>query len=117
MENTSCGDKCPFVKMGACNSERECPNFMESWWTLSTETTPKLVADCAPKRLLIQQNALQLRVEQLQVNMEAQRNEHLVVGQHLKSMIDVCATVLEQQANIVELGLRTAPKLTVLEEN
>ena len=32
MESTACGKECPFVKQGFCNSDKECPHYVESWW-------------------------------------------------------------------------------------
>ena len=53
MENTSCGCDCPFVKQGFCATEKECPHYVESWWTLQDSKENKLVKDCSPKRLLL----------------------------------------------------------------
>lgn len=55
MENTSCGCNCPLVKAGVCKSDYECPNYIESWWKEGENGDPKLIKDCAPKRILMQQ--------------------------------------------------------------
>lgn len=53
MDDTSCGAECPFVKQGFCSHEKECPNFLETFWLEQNSNRQKLVKDCAPKRLLL----------------------------------------------------------------
>lgn len=55
MHDTACGCDCPLVKSGICKSDRECPNFIESWWKEGERGEQKLVRDCAPRRILLQQ--------------------------------------------------------------
>jgi hypothetical protein len=102
MQNTVC-ENCPFVKMGFCADVRDCPNYCESWWTQGGETTPKLLKDCSPKRLLIQQQYLQLRLEQLTASNDAQRNENLVLVSQLKTMIDMTNAVLVEHSKTLKL--------------
>ena len=56
MENTNCGDKCSFVKSGFCNSDCECPFYIESIWESKGE--PKVIKDCSPKRMMLEQNRM-----------------------------------------------------------
>lgn len=55
---TNCGDKCPFVKQGFCQTDSECPHYLESWWQDQKTGQQKLVKDCAPKRLLLDSQAM-----------------------------------------------------------
>lgn len=55
MEDTACGCDCPLVKSGICKSDRECPNFIESWWKEGEQGHQKLIKDCAPRRVMLQQ--------------------------------------------------------------
>ena len=104
MESTACGDECPFVKSKFCSNCKECPNYLESWWTQQGETTPKLVKDCAPKRMLLQQQYMQLRLEQLQAAIDTQRAESQVLSNNLKAMVEVSRSILLEHVNI--LGVR-----------
>lgn len=94
MENTHCGDQCPFVKSGFCSEVTKCPNYMESWWTEQGGTVPKLVKDCSPKRLMLQQQYMQLRLEQLQASADVARSEYINVAQQFKHMLDVTEKLL-----------------------
>lgn len=60
MENTNCGDSCAFVRSGFCEKDCECPFFSESWWETQEgiEKKQKLVKDCFPKRMMIEQNKI-----------------------------------------------------------
>ena len=103
MQDTSCGDKCPFLKNGMCTDIRDCPNYIESWWTNGQETHPKLVHDCAPKRMLLQQQHMQLRVEMMEQSLEVARAEYLRVGEQLQSVIDSMNQILISNAKKLEL--------------
>ena len=74
MECTSCKENCPFVKSKLCATERECPNFMESWWQEGGTEQPKVITDCAPKRMLLQQQVEVNRMFALQQAVEQMRN-------------------------------------------
>lgn len=89
MEDTQCGESCPFVKIGFCDKCSECPNFLESWWTEQGSASPKIVKDCAPKRLLLQQQYLQLRLEQMTADLCESRAEYNKVATHLMEIIDM----------------------------
>lgn len=62
MEDTHCGENCPYKKMGF----EKCPNEMETWWQPSEGGEPKLVKDCAPKRTVLMLQQLTNRVFGLQ---------------------------------------------------
>lgn len=74
MECTNCGDNCSFVKSGFCKTDRECPFFVESWWQLENNPTPKLVKDCFPKKFAFEQNNLLHRFLCMQEVVEDVRN-------------------------------------------
>lgn len=87
MEDSSCGDKCPYIKMGACSTCNECPNYVESWWIQQGVTQPKLVKDCAPKRMMIQQQHMQLRIEQLSSELAEAKTLYANVAGQLQYII------------------------------
>lgn len=94
MKDTSCGSNCPFVKQGFCQSEKECPNYVESWWIEGQESQPKILRDCSPKRMLLQQQLLQSRVESMQSALEQQRNENMKLTSYLAQLIEASKTIL-----------------------
>jgi hypothetical protein len=104
MESTACGDECPFVKNKTCSTCKECPNYLESWWTQQGDTNPKLIKDCAPKRMLLQQQYMQLRLEQLQAAVDTQRNENQILNANLKAMVDLSKSILLEHVNILSGG-------------
>ncbi|PWU06778.1 MAG: hypothetical protein C5B43_01310 [Verrucomicrobia bacterium] len=99
MENTSCGDNCPFVKKGFCGCERECPNYIESWWIESEKGVPKLIKDCSPKRLIIQQQYLQSRLEGMQKAAEQARNELHEFTSVMRSLVEQTKQILIRNLN------------------
>ena len=114
MEDTSCGDKCAFIKMGACSRCEECPNYMESWWT-EHMGSPKLVKDCSPKRLLLQNQHLHLRLEQLQASCDVARTEYENVAGKFTQMLALTEKLLDQHAK--SLILHDEPlQLTIKDE-
>lgn len=74
MENSNCGCECSFVKSGFCKTDRECPFFVETWWTKDNEPNPKLVKDCFPKKFALEQNHLLHRFLCTQSAVEDLRN-------------------------------------------
>jgi len=94
MENTSCGCNCPFVKTGFCSNEKECPNYIETWWIQCESAQPKLVKDCSPKRLLLQQQLMQSRMEQMQASLCEARNEYHRLGTYLKSIVEASQKII-----------------------
>ncbi len=98
MECTSCKENCPFVKAKLCTSERECPNFMESWWQEGGTGQPKLITDCAPKRMLIQQQIEVNRMFALQQAVEQMRNRLETLEGALAQLIQQSKEYLLQQS-------------------
>lgn len=74
MEDTACGCDCPLVKSGLCKSDRECPNFIESWWKEGERGEQKLVKDCAPRRVMLQQGILAQNIFGVQASVCDLRN-------------------------------------------
>lgn len=54
MENTNCGKNCTFVKIGLCESDVDCPNYVETLWECGERAEIKTVKDCSPKRQLLE---------------------------------------------------------------
>lgn len=103
MDNTSCEEKCPWVKSGFCSKVEECPNHVESWWTEGQTGQQKLVRDCVPKRLMIQMATLQSRFEGVQAASEQARNETLAMNAHFQELIQISnQSVAEQERNAIE---------------
>ena len=100
MDCTSCKENCPFVKSKLCATERDCPNFMESWWQEGGTGQPKVIADCAPKRMLIQQQIEVNRMFELQQAVEQMRNR-------LEALEGLLGQLLQQSKNYV---LQQTPK-------
>jgi hypothetical protein len=61
MENTNCGKNCTFVKIGLCESDTDCPNFVETLWQCGEGAEIKTVKDCSPKRQLLESQKYILR--------------------------------------------------------
>lgn len=97
MEDTSCKEKCPWVKSGFCQHVEECPNHVESWWTEGATGQQKLVRDCVPKRLMIQMAMLQSRFEGVQAATEQVRNETTAMNGHFASLVDASNKFIEEQ--------------------
>jgi hypothetical protein len=75
---------------GTCEKEKckiwqlldgSCPNYVETWWTPPplTPGPPVLVADCAPKRMLIMIQELSNRLVGVEKSQEEARNETIWV--------------------------------------
>ena len=105
MESTACGCNCPFVKTGFCSTEKECPNYIETWWMPEEGAQPVMLKDCSPKRLILQQQLMQARFDITTQALVQSRNEYNQLCQYLKSLIEMSkAVVLKQdQKNQVEL--------------
>lgn len=58
MENTSCGEKCCFVKTGFCDNETECPNYIETIWEDKKNGKMVTVKDCSPRRTMLEQQRI-----------------------------------------------------------
>jgi hypothetical protein len=103
MENTACGCECPFVKQGFCASDKECPNYVESWFVERNSSEQRLIKDCSPKRMLLQQQVLQVRFEGVQQALEQARNEYINLGQYLRKLIEASKQVLEKKDEIITI--------------
>jgi hypothetical protein len=94
VENTNCGENCAFVKSGFCKCDKECPFYTETWWQCEGIPQPKIVKDCSPKKMIMEQNGLlhrQLclqgvvedvrnrmdRIEQMLINLTSQSKEFI----------------------------------------
>lgn len=97
MESTTCGKDCAFAKQGFCNDDSQCPNYMETFWQDGKSGEIKKLKDCAPKRLLLNQMALQSRFEIVQQALEQSRNEYSQLSLHLKTLMEMSKTVIQQQ--------------------
>lgn len=102
MDDTSCKDNCPFMKMGACSTEKECPNYVESWWQPTKEGAPKIVKDCVPKRLMLQLMSLQTRLEGVQAASEQNRNECHRMSGLFQALLDISQQVIDEKTNEVK---------------
>lgn len=98
MENTSCGENCPFVKSKVCVDCRDCPNYIESWW-IDENGTQKLIKDCSPKRLILQQQLMQSRLEAVQEALEQSRNEYITLSSYLKSLMEASKKIIDYNKN------------------
>ena len=94
MEGTSCGENCCFVKQGFCKSEKECPHYVESWWIEGQTEQHKLIKDCSPKRMLLHQQILQRKLENVQQALENSKNEYHNLCQYLKTLVGMSQQVL-----------------------
>jgi len=97
MEGTSCGENCPFVKIGFCKQECECPNYIETWWVEGQTQTPKKIKDCSPKRMILQQQLMQSKLEHMQQALEQSRNQNHELCAYLKNLIEMSKQVLTQE--------------------
>ena len=96
MENTACGENCPFVKQGFCKTDSECPHFVQSVWIEGQSGEHRIVKDCSPKRMLMQQQKLENRLEKVQQALEESRNQYNALSGYLKSLIGMSQIVLKQ---------------------
>lgn len=94
MQSTSCGDKCPFVKNKMCDSCRDCPNYIETWWIPQDGAQPVKLEDCSPKRLVLQQQVLQSHLDLTTQALVQSRNEYNQLCSHLKSFIEIGKSVI-----------------------
>lgn len=102
MESTSCKENCPFTKQGFCSSYKECPNHVETWWLSAGNEQPVKLEDCSPKRMLLQQQFLQTRLEFVQQALEQSRNQYNELCLYLKSLVEMSKTVIEHHKPKIE---------------
>lgn len=117
MDNTACGENCPYVQSGFCKSDKECPHYTESWWIEGSTQQQKLLKDCAPKRLILQSNYHDHRIEGLQISIVEQRNafnemitQLCIVADRLKALQDHVEDKLgmieEKKEKYLECGIQ-----------
>jgi hypothetical protein len=80
---------------------------MESWWQEGGTGQPKVIADCAPKRMLIQQQMEVNRMFALQQAIEQMRNR-------LEKLEGLLGQLIEQSKEYV---LQQAPKQIAKKSN
>lgn len=97
MENTACGCNCPFVKTGFCSTDKECPNYIETWWMPEEGAQPVKLNDCSPKRLILQQQLMQARFDLTTQALVQSRNEYNQLCQYLKSLIEMSKSIVLKQ--------------------
>jgi hypothetical protein len=120
MDNSNCGEDCAFVKSGFCKCDKECPFYIETWWQIAENPQPKLVKDCFPKKLTIEQNNLlhrhiclqgvvedvrnrMDRIEQMLINLTSQSKEFIMEKRQ--------ESLASSQRNIRELDLKEEENL------
>jgi len=105
MESTSCRENCPFVKQGFCHSYKECPNHIETWWIKSDSEQPIKLEDCSPKRMVLQQQTLQSKLDLTMQALVESRNEYNILSTNLKNMIEMAKQVIlnNDQKDIQEI--------------
>lgn len=102
MKNTACENNCPFVKNGLCQTCRECPNFIETWWVPGDDSQPVKLEDCAPKRLVLQQQLLQARFDIVMTALVESRNENAKLNGTLKSFIEMGQAIINENIILKE---------------
>jgi len=102
MENTNCGEKCCYVKNGFCESDEQCPNYLESFWKTDKET--KLVKDCSPKRMLMEQQSAITRMIGVQGALEQVRNRLDKLESMLNSLAHESKVYLDEQKKLEDLS-------------
>lgn len=96
MKDTTCGCDCPLVKSGICKSDRECPNFLESWWQEGENGKPTLIKDCAPRRVLIQQGEMRHALIGVQASICELREK-------ISSLISIFANLAQRSTSDAEV--------------
>lgn len=113
MENTACGQNCPFVKQGFCKDDKECPHFVQTVWeTVEGET--KFLNDCSPKRMVLQQQYMQSRLDVVQSALIESRNEYIELKGHLGKLIGMCQTIIVENADNKKMEIENESDSTLL---
>lgn len=86
-----------------CKDVKDCPHYLESWWIEEGKEKPKLLRDCTTKRLLLQQQHMQLRLEQMQASLDTARTEYLLLAVQLKNMLDMTKSILIEHSKILKI--------------
>lgn len=113
MDNSNCREKCTFVKSGFCESDKDCPFYVETLWQKHGDPTPKIVKDCSPKKMMIEQNALLHRFLCSQSVLEDVRNRMDKLQIMLELLISNSTNFIKEKTN--ELQNSTYEKLNELE--
>jgi hypothetical protein len=116
MECTNCGDNCSFVKSGFCQTDRECPFYVESWWQLENKPNPKLIKDCFPKKFALEQNGLLHRFLCMQEVLEDVRNRMNRLELLLDQLINESRQMIIEK-RIESLSLREEKLLNSINDN
>lgn len=100
MKDTACGENCCFVKIGACKSQDQCPNYLESIWRDERTQEIKNIKDCVPKRMLLEQQAIVNRQFILQEALSEMRDKFQKLESLLILMIKDSQDYLKEQAKM-----------------
>lgn len=117
MEHTSCGKECPFVKQGFCVCEKECPNYVESWWIEGKTQEQKLIKDCSPKRMMLQQQLMQNRLEGVQEALEQSRNEYNRLSNYLACLVQASQKIISENNPNLEVENEKNEKFITFDDN
>ncbi len=99
MENTTCGNDCPFVKSGLCQTDKECCNYLESWWQPNGTDKPHLIKDCVKKRMVYMQQDQVSYTLHLQQEVNSLKQEVEKLSNMLTSLIQRTHYYLEESAD------------------
>lgn len=80
---------------------------MESWWQENGQGQPKIIKDCAPKRLLLQQQTEVNRIFALQQSIEEMRNRFLILESSLIQLISQSQEYITQEIKLLEVPKKT----------
>ena len=85
---------------------------MESWWQENGQGQPKIIKDCAPRRLLLQQQTDVNRIFALQQAVEEMRNKFLILESSLSQLVAQSREYVLQEAKRLEkpVKVRKEPK-------
>lgn len=97
MRDTACGENCCFVKLGVCKSQEQCPNYVESIWKDEKTQEVANIKDCAPKRILLEQQQVVNRQFVLQEALSEMRDKFQRLEYLLTCLISESKTYLDQQ--------------------
>ncbi|MEM3714863.1 MAG: hypothetical protein QXF82_07950 [Nitrososphaeria archaeon] len=97
MENTNCGENCPFVKSGFIKSDKECPHFIQTIWQQEGNPTPKIVSDCYPKKFAAEQNMLLHRFLAMQSVTEELRNKIHDMEKSISQLCDILSQKITEK--------------------
>jgi len=114
IDHTNCCENCAFVKAGLCKTDSGCPNYVESWWLEADGVTPKMIKDCAPKRMIFMQQVEVHRMQAVQAALEQTRNECIMLQAELKNCLQQSIAYMEEQRTKSIKNI--SPKLNLIEQ-